>query len=77
MNDYRDRGGATFSRARSLSPLVDSRSSPMLWRPHFISMTGLVLLRHREFDLPFIVVSGTTDEEIAATIHKARRPQTS
>ena len=46
-------------------------------------MAALTLLRHCELDLPFIVVSGTIDEEIAVTILKAgahdfvttRRPQ--
>jgi FixJ family two-component response regulator len=33
-------------------------------------LTALAL-RHRELDLPFIVVSGTIDEEIAVTILKA------
>jgi two-component system, cell cycle sensor histidine kinase and response regulator CckA len=39
--------------------------------PHFSAMAALRCLQERELDLPFIVVSGTTDEESAVTILKA------
>ena len=39
--------------------------------PHFNAMAALGCLHERQVDLPFIVVSGTIDEESAVTILKA------
>ena len=42
--------------------------------PQFNAMSALRCLHERELDLPFIVVSGTIDEESAITILKAASP---
>jgi len=39
--------------------------------PHFSAPMALVLLKQRELDLPFLIVSGKVDEEIAVAVMRA------